>query len=168
MPMLIGLPPIPCKASTMWLEEEMPKKEERAAAMAMQIDGWMEGHVVLTKEDVYTLNKEMTKEDGLTVDGKHLLLGTPTRLKLLTTEHWWHFDTLILTQAFLGAGASGANETHPGNEQLGIICSAMPLGTALGEKHSLDNTKLSHLVTNGPEMDIEGLSDTDNQEKLTG
>ncbi|GKY95475.1 hypothetical protein MPSEU_000509100 [Mayamaea pseudoterrestris] len=154
--------PIQTKASTTWLGEETPKREERAAAMELQIDGWTEGQVVLTKEEVYALNKEMTKQEGLDGDGKHMWHGTPTRLKLLTTENIGGILTLSsLRKQYSGAGAPGADETHPGKEQLVIICSAMPSGTALGEKYSLHDTKLGHSVTNGPEMDNEGLSDTD-------
>ncbi|GKY97508.1 hypothetical protein MPSEU_000709000 [Mayamaea pseudoterrestris] len=154
--------PIQTKASTTWLAKETPKKEERAAAMALQIDGWTEGQAVLTKEEVYALNKEMTMQEGLDGDGKHLWLGTPTRLKMLATENIGGILTLSsLRKQFSGAGEPEADGSTLGHEQLAIICSAMPSGTALGQKYILEDTKLGHLVTNGPEMEPEGLSDAD-------
>ncbi|GKZ01566.1 hypothetical protein MPSEU_001107100 [Mayamaea pseudoterrestris] len=132
--------PIQTSASTTWLGEEMPKQEERAEAMAFQIDGWKEGQAVLTKEEVFALNKRMILARDQPND-KQLWLGTPDRLHQLNVEDIGGILTLSVFQSqYLGTQPEQEDQLAA-PEQTVIICSARPSGTKDGSKFLLhDNS----------------------------
>ncbi|GKY94656.1 hypothetical protein MPSEU_000431000 [Mayamaea pseudoterrestris] len=78
--------PIETKIKTTWLGANVPPKDERAAAMEFQIDGWATGNEVVTREQVLELHKRMSLSDEPAGGGQQLWLGTPARLRKLTQE----------------------------------------------------------------------------------
>ncbi|GKY95477.1 hypothetical protein MPSEU_000509300 [Mayamaea pseudoterrestris] len=101
----------------------------------------------------------MTMQEGVDGDGKQWWLGTPARLKQLTSENIGGF--LTLSAMHKQYHEESLEETTETGEQLVIICSAMPSSTLNGQKYIVGNSKLSLSDTDGHEMMEEGLLATE-------
>ncbi|GKY97595.1 hypothetical protein MPSEU_000717900 [Mayamaea pseudoterrestris] len=132
--------PIETKIKTTWLGANVPPKDERAAAMEFQIDGWATGNEVVTREQVLELHKRMSLSDEPAGGGQQLWLGTPARLRKLMQEDIGGILSLSTFQRqYHGNQQPDHEDPTAAAGQTVIVCSARPVGTKDGLKYSVQS-----------------------------